>query len=271
MSGEMLNDGKPIVVMTPRDRIGHGPWARLFVAAAVGNEGSSVAERGRAMARGGNVHSVRVSAGAIVASVVGRDGRDCAVTFTADPIPPRVWAAVAISSRHNERLAPAMEGREQSVHLEHLMRFDWDDPLLPTKKFEKRCTCDADAACEHVAALAYVVADLIDGDPSLLLKWRGCGAVEAPEMSTRPELESVPTISHGDGPWQANRLPAARQPRPLPNGAVLMCLGPSDLSSAGEDLANVLRRAYASFAEPERRSSTPAALASLPRRTAEAD
>jgi len=251
VSSQMLNDGKPIVVTTPRDRIGHGPWARLFVAAAVGNEGSSIAERGRALARGGSVHSVRVSAGKLAASVIGTDGRECVVTFIADPIPPRVWAAVAVSSRRNERLAAAMEGREQSVHLEHLMRFDWDDPLIPAKELVRRCTCESDAACEHVAALAYVVADLIDGDPSLLLEWRGCGATDAPDPPPdRPGLDSVTPINRGQSPWQAGRLPSTRRPRPLPDGAVLMCLGPSDLTVAGDDLANALRRAYASFAEP---------------------
>jgi hypothetical protein len=250
MSGEMLNDGKPIVVTTPRDRIGHGPWARLFVAAAICNEGSSVAERGRTLARGGNVHSARVTAGSLTASVIGSADTECVVTFTADPIPPRVWDAVRLSSRRNERLAAAIEGREQSVHLEHLMRFDWDDPLIPTKEFVRSCTCDSAATCEHVAALAYVVADLIDNDPSLLLVWRGCGASETPDTPERPELESVIPISRGDGPWQAGGLPATRRPRPLPAGAVLMCLGPSDLTVAGDDLANALRRAYASFAEP---------------------
>jgi hypothetical protein len=247
MSGEMLNDGKPIVVTTPRDRIGHGPWARLFVAAAIGSEGSSVAERGRALARGGNVHSVRVSSGLLAALVVGSDDEECAVTFSADPIPPRVWAAVAMSSRRNERLAAAMEGREQSVHLEHLMRFDWDDPLVPTKEFVRRCTCDTAATCEHVAALAYVVTDLIDGDPSLLLAWRGCGAAEAPDPPERSELESVIPISRGDGPWQAGALPVTRRARPLPAAAVLMCLGPSDLTVGGVDLNDALRRAYSSF------------------------
>jgi uncharacterized Zn finger protein len=246
VSGEMLNDGKPIVVTTPRDRIGHGAWARLFVVAAIGNEGSSVAERGRALARAGCVHSVRVNAGAITASVVGSDGRDCAVTLAADPIPPRVWAAVAVSSRRNERLAAAMDGREQSVHLEHLMRFDWNEPLVPANGFLRTCTCDV--ACEHLAALTYVVADLIDGDPSLLLTWRGCGAAAAPETTERPDVEPVTPISRGDGPWQAGRLPGMRRPRPLPTGAVLMCLGPSDLSASGDDLATVLRRAYEAFA-----------------------
>jgi hypothetical protein len=246
----MLNDGKPIVVTTPRDRIGHGPWARLFVAAAVGNEGSSIAERGRTLARGGNVHGVRVNAGTLTASIMGSDDEECVVTFTADPIPPRVWAAVAVSSRRNERLAAAMEGREQSVHLEHLMRFDWDDPLVPTREFVRRCTCDAAATCEHVTALAYVFADLIDGDPSLLLEWRGCDAAETRDPPEPSEPDSVTPISRGDGPWQAGRLPAPRRPRPLPAGAVLMCLGPSDLSAAGDDLARVLRRAYEAFAAP---------------------
>jgi hypothetical protein len=160
-----------------------------------------------------------------------------------------VWAAVALSAQRNARLAAAMAGREQSVHLDHVMRFDWDEPLIPSDDgFARSCACDSDAACEHVAALTYVVADLIDGDPSLLLRWRGCDAVEVAEAPTEPEL--VPSISSGDGPWQAGPLPAARRLRPLPAGAVLMCLGPSDVRVGGGDLADALKRAYASFAEP---------------------
>jgi uncharacterized Zn finger protein len=243
----LLNGGRPIVVSTPRDRIGHGPWARLFATAVLPNEGSSIAERGRALARGGNVHSVSVGSGTLSARIVGNDGRECTVTFTAEPVPPRVWAAVALSARRNARLAAARAGREQSVHLEHVMRFDWDEPLIPNNNGLTRCTCDGDAACEHIAALTYVVADLIDGDPSLLLRWRGCDAVEVAEAPTEPEL--VPSISSGDGPWQAGPLPAARRLRPLPAGAVLMCLGPSDVRVGGGDLADVLKRAYGALAD----------------------
>ena len=246
MSGELLNNGEPIVVTTPRDRIGHGPWARLLVTAIVPSESSSIAERGRALARGGNVHSVSISSGTISARVVGDDERECTVTFTAEPVPPRVWAAVALTARRNERLNAAMEGREQSLHLEHVMRFDWDEPLIPSNDGLTRCSCDAEGVCEHIAALTYVVADLIDGDPSLLLRWRGCDAVEAVEAPPEPEL--VQSISTDVGPWQAGQLPAARRLRPLPAGAVLMCLGPSELRVGGGDLADALKRAYAAFA-----------------------
>ncbi len=247
MSGELLNGGEPIVVTTPRDRIGHGPWARLLVTSVIPNEGSTVAERGRALARGGNVHSVSIGSGTISGRVAGANDRECTVTFTSDPVPPRVWAAVTLSARRNERLAAAMAGREQSLHLEHVMRFDWDEPLIPNNDGLTRCTCDSDAVCEHIAGLTYVVADLIDGDPSLLLRWRGCDAVEVVEVPPGPEL--VQPIRSDIGAWQAGRLPEPRRLRPLPAGAVLMCLGPSELRAGGTDLADALKRAYSSFAE----------------------
>jgi uncharacterized Zn finger protein len=244
LNSDLLNRGEPIVVTTPRDRIGHGPWARLLVTAVLPNEGSSVAERGRALARGGNVHSVSIGSGTISARVVGDDGRECSVTLTADPVPPRVWAAVALTARRNERLNAAMEGREQSLHLEHVMRFDWEEPLIPNNDRLVRCTC-SESVCEHVAALTYVIADLIDGDPSLLLLWRGCNAVEVVEMPPEPEL--VRSISTDLSPWRAGRLPAPRRLRPLPAGAVLMCLGPSELRVSGGDLATSLQPAYRIF------------------------
>ena len=204
MSGELLNNGEPIVVTTPRDRIGHGPWARLLVTGVLPNEGSSVAERGRALARGGNVHSVRVGSGTISARVVGEDGRECAVTCTADPVPPRVWAAVALTARRNERLNAAMEGREQSLHLEHVMRFDWEEPLIPNNPSLTHCTGDGDATCEHIAALTYVVADLIDGDPSLLLRWRGCNAVEVGRSAAGTRVR--PSDQHGRRPMASGAV-----------------------------------------------------------------
>jgi uncharacterized Zn finger protein len=249
VNGELLNDGRPIVVTTPRDRIGHGPWARLFATAVVGDEGSSTAERGRALARAGAVHTVSVAAGELAARVVGSDGKEYAVAFTAAAVPPRVWSAVAVTAGRNARLAAAIDGREQSVHLEHLMRFDWTSPLVPDgTDLKRKCTCANAGLCEHVAAFAYVVADLIDGNPSMLLRWRGCDAVEADAVE--PESTPVAEADSSDEPWQVGALPPRRPLRPLPVGAVLMCLGPTELRVGGGDLSEALRRAYASFPDP---------------------
>ena len=261
MSGGLLNDGRPVVVTTDRGRIGAGPWARLFATAVVPDEGSSTAELGRALARGGNVHTVTVAEGMLAADVHTGISGDHRVTIAAAPVSPRVWAAMSRFARGNRVLEAGVEGREQSVHLEHLLLEDWSEPLVPrTDALACTCTCGI-RACEHVAALAYVIANEIDRDPSLLLRWRGCSDAPADQASApvpaptpappvpTPALPAV-TAPVGD-PWLAGSLPTLHSARPFPVGAVMKRLGPSGLRLAGNDLADVLERAYASFAAME--------------------
>jgi uncharacterized Zn finger protein len=214
------------------------------VGAIVGDESSAVAERGRVLARDGAVQDLDVTAGAIAAVVEG-----CTVTITADRIPPRIWAAMKRYARGKPQLEEAVDGRAQSVHLEHLMNVDWEEPLVPPgRALVRACTCDA-KGCAHVAALAYAVADELDRDPSLLLRFRGCDAEEE-----APAVEPEPATAEAfDGdPWEAGPLPPLRELRPLPAGAVLKRFGPSGVRVGDEDLADVLTRAYASFAASAR-------------------
>jgi uncharacterized Zn finger protein len=192
------------------------------------------------------VHTIRVEQGTFSARVVGDDGNEYAVSLRADPVPSRIWSVVAKSARGKERFEAAVAGREQSVQLEHLMAFEWSEPLVP-RALSRTCTCADDRVCEHVAGFAYVVADLIDSDPSLLLRWRGCveGGAEAEEPASAVEPEPVPVLNEDD--WQPGPLPARRALRPLPVGAVLTCFGESGLPVGGVDLRDALQRAYASF------------------------
>lgn len=250
MSALLVNEGRPVFVTAPHDRIGRGPWARWLATAVVPDEGSARAERGRTLARSGHVHSVAVATGRITARVIGSSGEEYDVTLAAGPVTPRVWAGVSRSAHGKQFLQGAVEGREQSVHLEHLMTTDWGEPLTPRARDVRRsCTCpDADVtgACKHVAALAYVVADAIDGDPSLLLHWRGCAteAAAVGDEATEPAPRSDPP---GD-PWAAGPLPTPRPARALPVGAVLKRLGPSGLRAGGNELTDVLQPAYTAFA-----------------------
>jgi hypothetical protein len=126
------------------------------------------------------------------------------------------------------------------------MTVDWEEPLIPPSRAVRRsCTCpDADrhGACKHVTALAYVVADAVDRDPSLLLEWRGCTAGHADEPPT-----GAATPPARDR-WQAGPLPALGEPRSLPVGSVLKRLGASGLVVDGVDLRDALEPAYAAFA-----------------------
>jgi uncharacterized Zn finger protein len=226
------------------ERLGRGPWARLLVSAVLPDEGSSLAERGRVLVEEEAVQDLVVTSGTVAARV-----GHCYVTIGAEPVPPRIWTAMTRYARTNTQLEAAVEGRAQSVQLEHLMTTDWEQPLVPrTSALALDCTCGRDGACEHLAALAYAFAREIDRDPAILLRWRGCEAQDEIE----PAAPALPLVMPEDA-WEAGPLPEPRPLRPLPTGAVLKRLGPSGLRVGGTDLAELLQRAYASFAASPRR------------------
>ena len=236
MTARLLEDGGPLSVASPQERIGAGPWARWLASGAVPDESTPRAERGRRLAREGAVSDVNVSEGRITARVTGSTGNEYAVSIAADPVSPTAWAAAARAARGRVPLETAAAGEAQSVQLAHLLETRFGARLAPSpKELRRSCTCpddEASGACKHVAALAFAVADEVDRDPSLFLLWRGCELVEP-----------APT-----DPWQAGALPEARPVRALPTAAVLRRLGRSGIRAGGVDLADALERAYEAFA-----------------------
>jgi SWIM zinc finger len=199
-----------------------GPWSRSFVAAVAGN-----AERPEL-----DVGALRIDPGEIWAVVEG-----CEVTLSANVIPARMWASMARYAQGMGQLEQAVEGRIQSVHLEHLLQEDWGELLIPrASQIARSCTCDEGDGCEHVAAVAYAFADEIEHTPRVLLRWRGVADVTETESAAPAD------------PWQGRELSPGAQARPMPTFAVLKRLGPSELHVGGnDDLANALRAAYEAF------------------------
>ena len=207
-----------------------GPWSRSFVAAVVGRterpSDAALAE----------LRNLTVDVGVIRAQV-----GECTVTLSADPVPPRIWVAMTRFARGRGPLEDAVAGRTQSVHLEHLMAEDWGEPLVPrARSIARWCTCDEEDVCEHVVAATFAFADRADGDPSVLLHWRGC-------IDDPPAFEAQPAVRQErrtEDPWNGGALPDPREPRVVAAGAVLKRLGPSQVRVGDEDLSDVLSRAY---------------------------
>jgi hypothetical protein len=235
-----LNDGLPVVVAMGDDRIGVGAWARWLASAAVPDEGSERAARGRELAWGGGVGAVTVAEGSIEGEVASSSGGFYTVALEAAPVPPTVWARVVREARGRAEREQGIEGTAQSIHLAHWMETELEEPLVPPARSMRRsCTCpdgQRSPVCKHVAALAFVVADAIDRDPSLLLRFRGC------EPTT-------PRASRSGDPWEAGPIPPPRRSRPLPPGAVVKRLGRSGIRVGDADLAEALAPAYRAFAE----------------------
>ena len=134
----LLDDGRPLFADGDGDRIGRGPWARWLATSIVPDESSPRAERGRVLARTGHVHSVSIAKGEITARVIGSGNADYRVGIAADPVAPRVWAAVIGAPRARTLFEAAASGREQSLQLEHVMTVDWDEPLIPPTRSVRR-------------------------------------------------------------------------------------------------------------------------------------
>ena len=204
---------------------GHGPLSRLLISALVADE-SIAAERGRSLAQEGRVHDLSVERGEISAQVTGTGGREREVVLTARPVPSRIWASVSEAAVGDPAIEAAVAGREQSLHLQHGLAADWGEPLVPARPHDQRdvqlLLRDQGHRCQHVAALAYLLADAIDADPSVLLRWRGCEPVTASGPGRPPPAPAEPDPLADDDRWMAGPLPEPAAPRPLPAGAVLM-------------------------------------------------
>ena len=233
----LVEEGRVLLVEDGGDRIGAGPWARWLASAAVPDESSARAQRGRALSRAGAVDSVTLDAETIAARVTGSTGNVYAVSIAAPPVAARAWEEAKRAARGRPSLAAAIEGRVQSVHLAHLMATEHGASLAPSPTAVRRsCTCPDEAgACKHVAALAFAVAEAIDRDPSLFLRWRGCDPAE-------------PSAARRADPFEAGPLPEARPVRARPPGAVLKRRGRSGIRVGRVDLAEALEPAYAAFA-----------------------
>lgn len=200
-----------------------GPWSRSFVAAVAGR-----AERPNL-----EVSALRIEPGMIWAVVEG-----CEVTLTAPVIPPRIWAQMVRYAQGMGQLEQAVEGKVQSVHLEHLLEEDWGELFIPrASSIGQECTCDEAGGCDHAAAVAYAFADELENSPRVLLRWRGVADLAEAHAE-------APT-----DPWQGKELSPPGIPRLMPSYAVLKRLGSSGLPLGGnEDLANALQVAYEALA-----------------------
>ena len=178
-----------------------GPWAKAVVD-ALGVRHQSVSDA---------VSQLRVEPSLVTARVDGR-----AVTLSAPPIAPGIWAAIG-----------QVTTDRQSEELAQLLDHTWEEPLVPTSIVQIGSEDD-------VAAVVCAFASRIEEDPSALLRWRGYGAVDNVD---------------GDA-WRGGELPPLPPPARRPPDSVPKRFGTSGIATADGDLVDVLVRVYGAFARP---------------------
>ena len=180
-----------------------GPWTKALLDVLDGARHQDVSEPA--------VTDLRIEPSLVTARVEGRR-----VALSAPPIPPGIWAAVASSVRTDT----------QSEQFTQLLAHTWDEPLVPEQIVRLGDPAD-------VAAVARELADAVERDPAVLLRWRGYAADSADDPDA----------------WNGGELPELPPPARRPPESVPKRFGASGIQTPDGDLVEVLVRAYRAFAD----------------------
>lgn len=131
--------------------------------------------RGRSYARKGQVVSLDVTPGEVRASVQGSRARPYHVAIKLAPFTELVWAKAEIALSEQALPSAKLLAGEVPPELEQIFTAA-GAPLFPQRAadLDQRCSCpDWEVPCKHLAATFYLLAEALDVDPFLLLRWRG--------------------------------------------------------------------------------------------------
>ncbi len=130
--------------------------------------------RGRTYARTGAVGKIEVRVGEIVASVQGSRAKPYKVTVRVRKYSDKEWdLTLATLASRVGHVAALLDGEMPPGVADDLATAQIE--LLPVAgELQPRCSCpDWADPCKHSAAVCYLVADTLDGDPFLLFLMRG--------------------------------------------------------------------------------------------------
>ncbi len=214
-------------------------------------------QRGRRYARTGQVMTLEVEPGMLVAQVQGSRSKPYLVSIRLAEVADDQWTRIEETLADRVGLISALLAGEVPEELEPA--FDAAGvALFPQRWADLRASCncpDSASPCKHLAAVLYVFADHLDSDPWLLLTWRGRTRDEILDLirTTSPGgVEIAPWWPFAPGPVPDAVRFAEEQDAPaalLGGAAVLDRLEQIDLVVLGTPLYELLDSAYAAFAD----------------------
>jgi uncharacterized Zn finger protein len=225
-------------------------WSRRFIAVLEEMQLGGRMSRGRSYARGGQVLSLEVSAGKVLAKVQGSRPVPYAVKLISKPLTAKQWDLVTGKLKSKALYAAKLLAGEMPPEIEEVFT-ELGIPLFPSaaRDLPMHCSCpDWANPCKHVAAVCYLLAERFDRDPFLIFEWRGRGKEELlgrlrtekkPVAPDEPPLETLLADFYTAGP-----LPALPEPEPAPLPSQL---DPSRITVRGKPLAEVLTPLYQEF------------------------
>lgn len=235
-------------------------WSKRFIVVLESFGLGGRMTRGRTYARAGQVLSLEVNEGLLVAQVQGSRRTPYAVTVRLATPTPIQWIKITDALKLRLGYAARLLDGEVPTDLEEVFTAA-GSKLFPTQWRELRATCscpDWGDPCKHQAAVLYVFADQLDRDPWKLIEWMGKSKDEilALFVGSAQSGETVREVApwwplRVDGPSleEVNSIPVAVLPDVA--HAVLARLGPLEATLGTEPILETLRLLYPFFVVAE--------------------
>ncbi|TAK83146.1 MAG: hypothetical protein EPO09_21390 [Aquabacterium sp.] len=131
--------------------------------------------KGRAYARDGHVHGLKIFPGKVTATVTDDELDSYAVSLNLDVFEPKVWNQILQAMSQQALFAAQLLNGEMPKDADRLFR-SCGKSLFPANShdIDADCSCDDwSSPCKHVAATHYVLGEALDRDPFLLFELRG--------------------------------------------------------------------------------------------------
>jgi hypothetical protein len=229
-------------------------WSKRFVDMLDSYGLGSRMQRGRRYARSGQVLSMEVDSGLLVAQVQGSRRKPYLVTIRAATPSQRAWKKLQDAMQSKVGFVATLLDGAVPPELEALCE-SAGITLFPKSwsQLDTSCNCpDWENPCKHLAAVLYVFADRLDEDPWLLFTWRGRTRDQLLEhlssLAGDPDGHGLPTwwplVPGHAGLDRIRWHPPADPTAPSPAHSVLARLQPLDATYADRPVVDHLMPAY---------------------------
>ncbi len=224
--GPRLKTNKGGIKVQSKKGFGESWWAKRWISVLENMRMGTRLQRGRSYARSGQVLSVEVQKGVVIAQVQGSRPKPYQVRVGVKGMSHKEWFRVARAVSSQAIFAAKLLSGEMPREIEQAFRREGLS-LFPTKLSDLKtsCTCpDWSNPCKHIAAVYYLLGEEFDRDPFLIFKMRGMSREEFMAMlggrkaeiaaellaenedaAEEPEVEPLP--DHPDDFWARKKPP----------------------------------------------------------------
>ncbi|MCE7011153.1 SWIM zinc finger family protein [Kibdelosporangium philippinense] len=238
-----------------RGKIATSWWSQRFITVLEELQLGGRMSRGKNYARAGQVMSLNISSGKVIAKVQGSRPQPYTVKLISKPLTGEQWDKVTEKLASKALFAAKLLAGEMPPEIEEVFA-ELDVPLFPAaaRDLPMHCSCpDWAVPCKHVAAVCFLLGERFDDDPFLIFEWRGRSKSELLGKLRKNRVEEAPDHPAPELNLENFFTVGTLPPEPEPQDAdlVLLRVDAPAIEVGGEPLIDVLTPLYQRFQRPD--------------------